>query len=52
MMVGGGLVMGLLTGAAATLVYVFNLEEVDNQIVGYIVVSLVCLFAFVYSSTW
>ena len=52
MMVGGGLVMGLLTGTAATLVYVFKLEEVDNQIVGYIVVSLVCLFAFVYSSTW
>ena len=52
MMLGGGLVMSLLTGAAATLVYVFNLEEVDNQIVGYIVVCLVCLFMLVYSSTW
>ena len=52
MMVGGSIVMSLLTGVAATLVYVFNLEEVDNQTVGYIVVGLVCLFMLVYSSTW
>ena len=52
MLVGGALSMSLLTGAAATLVYVFNLEEVDNQIVGYIVVCLVCLFMLVYSASW
>ena len=52
MLVGGGLIMFLLTGIAATLVYAFNLEEENNDVVGYIVVSLVCLFMLVYSSTW
>ncbi|XP_064403244.1 probable metabolite transport protein CsbC isoform X3 [Halichondria panicea] len=52
MLVGGGLMMFLLTGAAATLVYAFKLEEDKNDVVGYIVVCLVCLFMLVYSSTW
>ncbi len=52
MLVGGGLMMFLLTGTAATLVYAFNLEEENNEVVGYIVVCLVCLFMLVYSSTW
>ncbi len=52
MLVGGGLMMFLFTGTAATLVYAFNLEEENNDVIGYIVVGLVCLFLFVYSSTW
>ena len=52
MLVGGAVIMFLLTGAAATLVFAFNLEEENNDVVGYIVVCLVCLFMLVYSSTW
>ncbi|XP_064403258.1 putative metabolite transport protein YwtG [Halichondria panicea] len=52
MLVGGAVIMFLLTGAAATLVFAFNLEEENNDVVGYIVVFLVCLFMLVYSSTW
>ncbi len=52
MLVGGGIMMFLLTGTAATLVHAFNLEEENNEVVGYIVVCLVCLFMLVYSSTW
>ena len=52
MLVGGSLIMFLLSGTAATLVYAFSLEEDNNVVVGYIVVCLVCLFLFVYSSTW
>ncbi|XP_064402973.1 uncharacterized protein LOC135348624 [Halichondria panicea] len=52
MLVGGGLMMFLLTGTAATLVYAFNLEEENDDIVSYIVVCLICLFMLVYSSTW
>lgn len=52
MLVGGGLLMSLLTGVAATLVLVFNLEEDNNDVIGYIVVCLVCLFMLVYSATW
>ncbi len=52
MLVGGGLMMFLFTGTAATLVYAFNLEEENNDVVGYIVVGLVCLFMLVDSATW
>ncbi|XP_064402965.1 uncharacterized protein LOC135348620 isoform X2 [Halichondria panicea] len=51
-LVGGGIMMFLLSGTAATLVHAFKLEEENNEVVGYIVVCLVCLFMLVYSSTW
>lgn len=44
--------MSVLAGAAATLILVFNLEEENNDVVGYIVVALVCLIMFVYASSW
>ena len=44
--------MAMFAAAAATLIYVFNLEEEDNLVVGYIVVCLVSLFMLVYSSSW
>ncbi len=46
MLVEGDLMVFLLTGIAATLVYAFNLvEEENNGVFGYnIVVCLVCLF--------
>ena len=52
MLLVGGFLMAILTGVAATLVYVFKLEEEDNLVVGYIVVCLVCIFMLVFSSTW
>ena len=52
MMLVGGFLMAVLASAAATLVYVFNLEEEDNLVVGYIVVCLVSLFMLVYSASW
>ena len=48
----GGVLMAMLASTAATLIYVFNLEEEDNLVVGYIVVCLVSLFMLVYSSSW
>ncbi len=52
MLVGGGFIMTLLTGVAGTLVLVFNLEEENDDVIGYIVVCLVCLYMFVFSGTW
>ena len=44
--------MAMLATAAATLIYVFNLEEEDNLAVSYIIVGMVCLYMLVYSSSW
>ena len=52
MLLVGGFLMAMLTAAAATLIYVFKLEEENNLAVSYIVVCLVCLFMLVFSSTW
>ncbi len=52
MLVGGGITTALLSGIAATLVLAFNLEEENNDVIGYIVVCLVCLFVLLYSATW
>ncbi len=52
MLVGGGFMMALLAGIAATLVLAFNLEEENNDVIGYIVVCLVCVFVLVYIATW
>ncbi|XP_064405239.1 uncharacterized protein LOC135350390 isoform X4 [Halichondria panicea] len=53
LLVGGGLIMFVFTGTAATLTYVFNLdEEGDHDTIGYLVVCLICLFMLVFSATW
>ncbi len=52
MLVVEGFVLSLSAGVAGTLVLVFNLEEQNDDVIGYIVVCLVCLFMFVYSGTW
>ncbi len=52
MLVGGGIITALLAGIAATLVLVFNLEEENNDVIGYIVVCLVCVFVLIYTATW
>jgi len=52
MLVSAGFFMSLIAGAAATLVYVYNLEEEFNLVASYIVVCLVCLFVLIYAATW
>ena len=44
--------MATLNGLSATLILSFNLEEENNDVVGYVVVCLVCIFTVVFSATW
>ena len=44
--------MATLNGLSATLILSFNLEEENNEVVGYVVVGLVCIFTVVFSATW
>ena len=40
------------TVGAATLILAFRVGEVENEVVGYIVVVFICFFVACYSSTW
>ena len=44
--------MLLLQALITALIQVFNLQEEENDVVGYVLTALFCAYAFVYSGSW